>query len=179
MFSFEFFKFKVLGFTQPSYKATKCNHVTKQGGKICAFGGKTMTIMPLDTKGLVDWCLDCLGKMAIQCAWCSNTIFIGDPITLYVPRDGDKFEIPKHAIVYNDNPNLPRRFVGCLNCSDIGGATDRAGFWLPGDNGEGYVKRVATPYELIVASGNKSAVFIQDCSDIAEAEKPTVIQLPS
>ena len=114
------------------YKAQKCGHRTKQKGLVSAFGTTIITKMPKNEDGLIHYCLGCIGKMAIKCAWCSNPIFIGNPITLYIPSDNS--QIPEHAVVYNKER---LQLVGCLrrNCADTG--ADRAGFWLPGEDGKG------------------------------------------
>ena len=117
--------------------------------------------MPTNENGSMDYCLDCIGKMAIRCAWCGDPIFIGNPITLYTPH-GD-FQVPEHAIVYNKEP---LQLVGCLgwNCAETG--ADRAGFWLQGEDGKGCVQRVPTAYEAIL-------------SDMKEDVNPTLIPLES
>jgi len=173
------------------YTATKCGHRTKQTGNITAFGRTIIISMPKNKKGSVDYCLECIGKMTIQCAWCRNPIFIGNPITLYSPgphgelffsseepsevqkerRDGD-FIIPDHAIAYSENPPV---LVGCLrmNCADTG--ADRAGFWMPGEDGKGAVQRVPTVYELMLGTEGKSMMLIGDTHDIVEAMNPTLV----
>ena len=112
--------------------------------------------------------------MAIQCAWCGEPIFIGDPITLYTPhRD---FQIPAHAVVHSENP---LQLVGCLRwgCADTG--ADRAGFWLPGENGKGCVRRVPTAYGAILGAEEPPMMIIGGLSDMEEAANPTLIPLES
>jgi len=132
------------------YKATKCGHRTKRCGSVSAYGHTITTKMKKNDTGSIDYCLDCIGKMAIKCTWCGDPIFVGDPVTLYTPVDRD-FDIPKHAIVYNKEP---LQLVGCLSrdCADTG--ADRAGFWLPDDDvkGHGHVQRVQTAYEAILGA---------------------------
>ena len=127
------------------FTATKCGHRTKRCGAVSAFGRSIIVKMPVREDGSVDYCLDCIGKMAIRCAWCGNPIFIDDSVTLYTPR-GD-FQVPDHATVYREKP---LQLVGCLgwNCADSG--ADRAGFWMPGENGKGCVQRMETPHEMIL-----------------------------
>ena len=114
------------------YTATKCGHRTQRTGQVSAFGQTITTKMPTNENGSMDYCLDCIGKMAIRCAWCGDPIFIGNPITLYTPH-GD-FQVPEHAIVYNKEP---LQLVGCLgwNCAETG--ADRAGFWVAGQGRQG------------------------------------------
>lgn len=161
----------LLKLRRKQYRATRCGHQTYQKGQIVAFGEHTTTEMPLNNQRSVDWCLACIEKMAIPCAWCEKPIFIGDPVTLYSPVD-KTFEIPDHAVIY-DKERL--QLVGCLRweCADTG--ADRAGFWLPGDDGNGHVERVPTAYEILQASGAKSPVVIHDIHDIDEAHNHPVI----
>lgn len=156
------------------YTATKCGHRTKRGGSVSAFGHTITTQMPKNEGSSVDYCLDCIGKMAIQCAWCGDPIFIGNPITLYTPRDD--FQVPEHAVVYNKEP---LQLVGCLgwNCAETG--ADRAGFWLPGEDGKGRVQRVPTAYEAILGAKEPHMMIIGDLSDMKEAVNPTLIPLES
>lgn len=176
------------------YKAVKCGHRTKRGGPVSAFGRTITTKMPKNDDGSVDYCLDCIGKMAIRCAWCGDPIFIGDPITLYSPgpragffsseepseaqkvREQDGFVVPDGAVVYRENPLT---LIGCLgwNCADTG--ADRAGFWFPGENGKGRVHRVQTAYEAILGAKEPSMMIVGDLSDMKETVNPTLIPLES
>src|SRR3989338_2816948 len=127
--------------------ATICGHQTALKGTVRAFEDSTTTVMPSNDAGSTNYCLDCIGKMAIRCAWCAKPIFVVDPITLYTPQsqkdfgrafaaqqelpfvfDSDLgFNIPAHAVVYQLKP---LQLVGCLRweCADSG--ADRAGFWV-------------------------------------------------
>lgn len=135
------------------YTAQKCGHWTKKKGAISAFGHKGAVEMPFNDEGGVDYCLDCIGRMAIRCGWCGEVIWIGQPITLYTLLD--KFEIPEYAIKYSENP---LQLVGCLgwNCADTG--ADRAGFWLPGESGVGQVLRVVSGIEEVLLTDSISIV---------------------
>ncbi|MEO7617209.1 MAG: hypothetical protein ABIS59_00020, partial [Candidatus Saccharibacteria bacterium] len=99
--------------------ATRCGHPTEVEGEVSAFGKITHTQMP-SPDGEVEFCLACIGDMAIRCAWCGEVIFIGDPVTLYSPERG--FKAPEYAVEYKNG-----QFVGCLSwdCADTGG--DRSG----------------------------------------------------
>lgn len=134
----------------PYYTATKCGHRTEQSGPVSAFGHTIIKQMPKNEYGSVDYCLDCIGKMTILCAWCGNHIFIGDPVTLDEPDDG--FKIPEYAVFSCDKP---RQLVGCLRrkCADT--SADCAGFWLPDSDGKGYVHRIPTAYELILGANGR------------------------
>lgn len=175
------------------YAAQKCGHRTKRSGPVSAFGRTITTKMPMNKNGSVDYCLDCIGKMAIRCAWCGDQIFIGNPITLYSPgprtgffsseepseaqraRKQDDLVVPDGAVVYHENPLT---LVGCLgwNCADTG--ADRAGFWLPDENGKGRVHRVQTAYEAILGADEPSMI-VGDTHDTKEALNPTLIPLES
>lgn len=146
------------------YKATKCGHNTKRRGPVSAFGITINTKMPKNENGSIDYCLDCIAKMSIRCAWCREPIFIGDPVTLYTPRQD--FQIPEHAVVHS---NDPLQLVGCLgsNCAHTG--ADRAGFWLPGEDDKGCVYLVQTPYEAILNAQEPSMVIIKNLADKKEA----------
>jgi hypothetical protein len=143
--------------------ATKCSHATMLAGDVTAFGQTIQTEMPVEN-GEVEYCLECLAGMAIQCAWCELPVFIGDPVTLYSPQDS-QFEVPPHAVVFS---RQPLRVVGCLrwDCARTGG--DRSGFWLPDGEGHGYVYRVASPLEQAMMG---HTVMVQDVGDIAEATR--------
>lgn len=156
------------------YTATKCGHRTKRTGKVSAFGRVIITQMPTNKSGKVDYCLNCLGKMAIRCAWCGGPIFIGDPITLYTPKDD--FQVPEYTVIYREKP---LQLVGCLgwDCADTG--ADRAGFWLPGENRKGRVWRVQTALEAILGAEVPSMVIVNDTRNIAEAMNPTLVPMES
>lgn len=147
------------------YTATKCKHRTKRCGSISVLGHTIIMKIPKNESGAVNYCLNCIGKMTIQCAWCGDPIFIGEPITLYTPCDDD-FQIPECAVIYNKKP---LQLVGCLgwNCAETG--ADRAGFWIPGENGKGRVLRVPTACEVIMNAKEPSCLIINDAHDITEA----------
>ena len=128
----------VLSIFRKNYSAN-CGHKTKLHDKVFAFGESTSTQLPIKD-GEIDYCHRCIEKMAIRCAWCGHTIFIGDPVTLYSPRD-ENFDVPEHAMVYCKDP---LQLVGCLrwNCADS--SADRMGFWLP----PGVVHRVQSAYAI-------------------------------
>lgn len=153
-----------------THTANKCGHKTKKKGFIKDGDHTTIMNMPLAENGHPDYCLDCISKMTIQCAWCENRITIGDPITLYTPNES--YNVPDHAVPYTEGGS--KALVGCLdwNCGD---AFDRAGFWLPGDGGKGQVQRVPSILETILSNPEAKAVVVNNTHDIAEAAKPAVI----
>ena len=86
-----------------------CGHVTKEKNTIIVFGEKINITLSLEN-GKTEYCHKCIEKMAIRCAWCGHSILIGDPITLYSPRNKD-FKIPPYATIFNKEP---LQLVGCL-----------------------------------------------------------------
>ncbi len=150
------FKIKYLG----GKTIAKCGHETKTKGPSTAFGRTIIVKMPVNKDGSIEYCLDCIGKMAIRCAWCKEPIFIGDVITLYSPREKDSFELPEDSVFYDKSQAV---VVGCgrTTCADTG--LDYAGFWLPGENGEGKVHRHLTLVErsIIDLSKGGDGVIIQ------------------
>lgn len=104
----------------------KCGHETKESDTVSAFNDSTVTKITI-VNCTTEYCHKCLEKMAIKCAWCGGTIFIGDSVTLYSPVNKD-FQVPSHAIVFNKDP---LQLVGChrRNCADSG--ADYAGVWIP------------------------------------------------
>lgn len=138
------------------YPAMKCGHETRRQGKLSAFGENCYLKMPVNDSGTVDYCLDCLAKMTIRCAWCGRPIFIGDPVTLYTPVDPEYQPPAKEYAIYSEDP---LRLVGCLriDCGESG--IDRSGFWYP----PGQVYRVLSPTELCIQENN--VVIAEDVSD--------------
>lgn len=171
LFALEKFWIFISSFFRITYTANKCGHKTKRKGFMKDGDHTTIMTMPLAENGSPDYCLDCIGKMTIQCAWCENRINIGSPITLYTPKDS--YEVPDHAVPYTEGGS--KALVGCLGweCAETGG--DRAGFWLPGDDGRGRVQRVPTAFETLIGNPDASMLLVNDTHDIAEAVNPTVI----
>jgi hypothetical protein len=113
--------------------------------------------MPLTGNGNPDYCLKCIAGMSIKCAWCENSIHIGDPVTLYIPEP--TYVAPEYAVRFHEDP---RCLVGCLgwNCASTG--ADRQGFWMP----PGRVKRIPSPIEMLMSSGDEGkVVIVEDLSD--------------
>ncbi len=152
-----------------SGQVANCGHETSAEGQISAHGETTTMAMPRNEAGGFDYCLDCVAAMTIRCAWCGSVIFIGSPVTLYSPKEN--LAVPDHAVVYSENP---LRLVGCLgwDCADTG--ADRAGFWMPGDDGLGQVHRVPTAFELMVGDSSISSVMVSDLSDVRQ--EPVIIR---
>ncbi len=132
----------------------QCGHKTLIRDWVFAFGEGVMTRVPV-IDGKVYYCHKCLQKMAIRCAWCGKTIFIGDAVTLYAPKE--EFEIPEHAVPYEKNSN---RLVGCLRWECALSGADRAGFWMP----PGKVERMPSPIETALGTTDP-IVFFEDVSN--------------
>lgn len=146
-----------------TYTANICKHRTKKTGEIVYDDGSCTLSMPLSENGNPDYCLDCITKMSIKCAWCENSIHIGDPVTLYIPQES--FKIPEHAVRYDKDE---RCLVGCLgwDCAQTG--ADRQGFWMP----PGKVTRVPSLIEMLMSSENQGkAVIIRNLSNPSDLGK--------
>jgi hypothetical protein len=139
-------------------RMAQCGHKTKMKGELQAFGESGIMTLPKE-KTRPEYCLDCIAKMTIRCAWCGKPIFIGDAVTLYSPVDKN-YEFPDYA-VFHDKEKM--QVVGCLSwgCAYTGG--DRAGFWIT----PGIVNRVMTPWEILMANPKKM-VIIQDVNNPTE-----------
>lgn len=167
-----------------------CGHSTRVRGEVSAFKASTTTRMPLNNDGTTDYCLDCIGKMAVRCGWCGEPIFIGDPVTLYSPRSIERFnekweedlpfalvddeatglKLPETAVVYQPTEGRTRpTIVGCGRRSCAESGADYAGVWLPGKFGKGYAQRIKTPYEVLLGDPSVTAV-VSNHSDLSKAE---------
>jgi len=103
-----------------------CGHETKRINKVSAFGENIETEVPL-INGKIEYCHECLGKMAVRCAWCGRPIFIGDFITLYTPKDPN-FVPQKGSLTYKEEP---LRLVGCQRVDCAVSGSDYCGVWIP------------------------------------------------
>jgi len=153
-----------------TYTANICGHKTKSTGFMKAGDRVTIMTMPLAENKRPDYCLDCIGKMTIKCAWCSNDITIGSPVTLYTPVD--TYEVPDHAVPYTEGGS--KALVGCLGWECACSGADRAGFWLPGEDGKGRVHRVPTAIEILMGNPNAKALIVHDTHDMVEAMNPII-----
>ncbi len=147
-------------FLRHTFIANECGHKTKIKGKIEFFGRTSTMKMPLSKNDCPDYCLECIAKMTIQCAWCKNSIVIGSPITLYTPKES--FEIPKHAVLYTEDDS--KALVGCLKGSCFDLPDDMCGHWLP----PGEVKRCPSPIEMLFMANqgeDKNMIIINDTDD--------------
>lgn len=142
-----------------AHVANVCGHATNQSGKVTnPFGEEGDLQMPLADNGHPDYCLECVAAMSVRCAWCGKSIDVGDPVTLYVPKES--FVAPDYAVRHEEGGHVS--LVGCLRWECASSGADRQGFWYP----PGKVKRVPSPVELALASpGGMSSVFVPDVSD--------------
>lgn len=144
------------------YVANKCGHKTKKKGVIHYFGEAGVMEMPLSENGNPDYCLECVGDMTIQCAWCKNPIPIGSPVTLYIPKED--FEIPEHAVRYENEGDERDSLVGCIGWECAASGADIQGHWMP----PGKVKRCMSPLEMCLAGSQGEEVNMVVVSDTAD-----------
>jgi hypothetical protein len=115
-----------------------------------------MAVNPGPGKADIQCCAGCFLRLGISCAWCGHPIMLGDPITLYQPKDG--LEHMPNSATYEG------AWVGCMRmgCADTG--ADRAGFWVADEKFEkGMVKRVPTAFEMMgtmLAMGKQPTMII-------------------
>ncbi len=125
---------RILGFMGlPVFKATKCGHFTKNKGFVSAFGETITTKMPVQSDGSYEWCLSCIEKMAIKCAWCNKGIMIGDIVT--VSAIDSHPHLHKNLVFVKEETEA---LLGCLRES-CGLASEAGGRWIPGEDGHGKV----------------------------------------
>jgi len=138
-----------------TYIANACKHRTKSSGATESFGERYVMGMPLAANGRPDYCLKCIGQMAIQCGWCGKSIHVGDMVTPYMPKPN----MPAYAQYRQDTPKSPRTVIGCCrkSCRELPG--DEHGQWIP----PGKVERCASLIEQLagaVEAGDDCAVLM-------------------
>ena len=91
------------------YKFDVCGHMAKLMELVKIFGREYVSVLGIKE---LDYCHQCLAKMAIRCAWCQSPIKVGDPVVLYPPE----FQI-RGASIYRKGP-----LIVCLNhnCTGVG-----------------------------------------------------------
>ena len=113
------------------------------------------TSIPLAKNGSPDYCICCLNSMAIRCAWCGESIAIGDPVSLCALVNPLHL-MPEYAVGHGE-----KQFVGCLRWGCADGAHARSGFWNP----PGQVVEVPNPIDLSLRGPTGSVVIISDTMD--------------
>lgn len=105
--------------------ATKCGHRTYMSGSVMVFGKHVAFRLPVKD-GQTDYCLRCIGKMSIRCAWHGEPIVIGDAVTLRQPIAGRTL-----VDTGGCKSDEAGRYLGCLKCGCL--RSDGKGLWvLPG-----------------------------------------------
>lgn len=118
-----------------------CGHKTRDSLLAKALGeDPRIKDILLNEKGRIRYCHKCLEKMAIRCAWCGETILIGEPITLYSPAFGS--EMPDFA-VEEDARTLPRNFIGCFRDRCVVPGETMDGILIP----PGKARRIEKPFD--------------------------------
>ncbi len=151
---FWIFWFSVTSIFRKTHIANVCGHRTKREGATESFGERYVMGMPLEKNGRPDYCLECIGKMAIRCGWCGRPIHIGDLITPYLPKPN----MPEYTRYHQDSPTSHRTVVGCqrTDCAETG--ADYHGQWQP----PGKVMRFPSVIETLegaVANGEEPVIL--------------------
>ena len=105
-----------------TYVANKCKHSTKLHGLINDGQKNIIWKLSLADNKNPDYCLNCVEKMSILCAWCNQPITFGSLITLY--KYDDRTFIPKHAVYHHE------AVVGCLRQNCAHEKEDVRGIWV-------------------------------------------------
>ncbi len=128
-FKWKLFLLNFFSFLNKTY-GTNCGHQSKHKVHIEAFGGHTITQIPFTEDGMLEACGDCLKKMAIQCAWCGNVIFIGNTVTVF-PANADQ-KIPSYAVKHDHG------YVGCTRSTCFEQLDEPGKYWAPPGKVEKY-----------------------------------------
>lgn len=132
LFGIIVFFYKIVKTIRKKYRENKiivasvCGHKTRISGEICVFGKMVSVELPADG---TRYCLECLGKMSIQCASCGEAIYPGSGVSSICFADGDL--VPEYAVSHPSNDGA---YLGCLSgsCSISGGGF--TGHWIiPGE----------------------------------------------
>lgn len=114
---------------------SKSGKRTKRCGYASMFGQNLFIHIPLNDEGSVDYTVEEVADMAIQCTWCGRPIHIGDIVTLQKARRID-FIPPAYAVVH---PTDPPQFIGCTGHRCCDDDTKPQGLWVTGEKGKGKV----------------------------------------
>jgi hypothetical protein len=137
---------------QKIHVANIYGHKTRKKGFMHDGTSTSIMEMPLAENGHPDYCLDCISKMSIRCAWCGESIVIGEHITLDFPHK--EFRVPDYAVKYGEGEE--QALVGCLRWACADTLAMMCGHWMP----PGVVKRVPSPLDIALQTGK--AVIVDD-----------------
>lgn len=163
LFSFEKMWVLLTSAFYTTYTANKCGHKTKERGFMNDDDYTSVITTPLAENGIPDYCINCIGNMSINCAWCGNLITIGDPITLYAPKE--IYRVPDYAVSYTRSDDK-KVLIGCLRWYCANSMDDRAGFWVLGKNGLGIVSRTHTSFEVPLVHPDPNTVTVDDVTEV-------------
>lgn len=105
--------------------ATKCGHKTRISGSVVIFGKHVAFRLPVKD-GQTQYCLECIGKMAVRCASCGEPVIVGDTVTLRAPIAGRR--LVESNGCKSDGAG---RYIGCYRCGHT--RSDGVGFLvIPG-----------------------------------------------
>lgn len=121
------------GDDQATRIAIACGHSTSRYGTIAAFNDQAIIQLPTNKVGVPLYCAACVTKMSCQCAACGRSIFVADPVRIFVSCGGDTYQ---HAEVFSQHP---QRMVGCMrgDCAPLEG--HHSGIWTAGEDGNAFV----------------------------------------
>ncbi len=106
----------------------RCSHRTKLVGLVKRLGGPAIYYLPISRQGIPEYCHRCLDEMEIPCAWCGESINIGDFVTL-TDVTNVEVKLSHRAVIYWVAKR--KMAVGCwrFDCAD--GIDPVAGIWTP------------------------------------------------
>ena len=144
----------------------KCGHTGPLVQEVTIFGQKEKSSLKPDQ---FEWCHECLAKMAIMCAWCSEPILIGELIVFHSHSTSRVDKVFLDANHFVQHPQDPSQFVCCMR---MGCAVDARcdGIWMP----PGKVMRVLSPIEEAMGQVERgepsSPIVVSDLCDPREAK---------
>lgn len=120
--------------------ASVCGHETKVKGLMATpFGAISVYRIPARP----EYCLSCLGRMAVQCICCEKPIWVGDSVTLYQPNQKDK--LPRYAFRLYKGSDY---YVACTRLDCAKNRKSILAHWLP----PGKVVSDSPPTETVLST---------------------------